>query len=122
MFKMTIFVKRKAGMSYEEFVDYYENNHAVLAARLAPNVRKYVRNYIQPIANANYSDDADGPVDCVTEVWYENEQAFEATLADFAISGKAEAIMKDEEKVFDRTAIRWFKTVVRESNLEDDRR
>jgi len=120
MFKMIIFVKRKAGMSHAEFVDYYENHHAVLAVQLAPSVRKYIRNYIYPIANENYAADTgeDGPVDCVTEVWYDNEQAFEATVKDFLGSNKAEIIMQDEGKVFDREAIRWFKAVVHESELK----
>jgi uncharacterized protein (TIGR02118 family) len=122
MFKMMIFVKRKLGMSHEEFVDYYENHHAMLAARLAPHIRKYVRNYIYPIKNENYSDEEQPSVDCVTEVWYDNENAFEDTIAELIASNNTETIMQDEARVFDRAAIRWFKTIVRESDLEIDRR
>ncbi|OSD04040.1 hypothetical protein PYCCODRAFT_1476540 [Trametes coccinea BRFM310] len=50
-FRMTVLVKPKKGMSYEEFFDYWENMHAPLFSSMAiakRNLRKYEQFNIDP--------------------------------------------------------------------------
>lgn len=118
MFKMIVFLKRKPGMSDQAFRDYYEKNHAMLVQRSAPKMRKYVRNYITPIGNEMYAPDDSGGVDCVTEAWFETTEDYESTISHILGSTIAEDLARDEENLFDRPFIRWFKAEEFESELD----
>lgn len=117
MFKMIILLRKKEGMTHEDFVEYYENQHVVLAGKLAPRMRRHIRNYLTPVDNDEYDSDRSDRIDCITEVFFDDESDFESTIADFENSDKMGIIISDEEKVFDRASIRWFKTVVNETEL-----
>lgn len=108
MYKMIVLLKRKAGLSDAAFKDYYEQHHAALVKRAAPQMRKYVRNYLTPMGNAVYPPDATGSVDCVTEAWFATKEDCEAAIAGILGSTLADEIVRDEEKLFDRAQIRWF--------------
>lgn len=76
MFKTLAFVKRKDGISRDEFRTYYETRHAALVAQIAPGARCYRRNYLtfgEP-ANVNF-DELD--FDVVTELEFSNRDEFE---------------------------------------------
>ena len=46
MLKMVILIKKKPGMSREDFINHYETSHAVIGKRLLGQLwTKYVRNY-----------------------------------------------------------------------------
>src|SRR5439155_11830653 len=46
MFKLIVTCRKKAGMPFSEFVDYYENKHLPLARALFPPLAVHRRNYI----------------------------------------------------------------------------
>ena len=46
MVKYIALIKRKKGLSREEFVRYWKEVHAPLACKLVPGLRKYVQNYV----------------------------------------------------------------------------
>lgn len=117
MFKMMVMLRRKPGMSDADFRTYYEEKHAILVRRSAPTVRRYVRNYLTPIGTPDYAPDESGAVDCIAEAWFESDAAFAAALAEMAASGADKAITADEEQLFDRGAIRWFRAEEVESDL-----
>ncbi|RYE50811.1 MAG: EthD family reductase, partial [Rhizobiaceae bacterium] len=73
MFKLVVLTKRKAGMSMEAFMDYYENNHAPLMMSFYPQVKKYTRTYLHSVSHETLTGDEDKPVDCVTEAFFEDE-------------------------------------------------
>jgi EthD domain len=50
-YKILLFMKRRAGMSVEDFRDYYENHHVPLVTKGAPSLGRYVRRYIEPLAH-----------------------------------------------------------------------
>src|ERR1700679_3242041 len=108
MFKMIVLLKKKPGMSDAAFRDYYEGHHAQLVRRSAPKMRKFVRNYLTPIGNEVYVADEAGAVSCVTEAWFQSKEDFDQTVADILNSDTAEALVRDEENLFDRPFIRWF--------------
>jgi uncharacterized protein (TIGR02118 family) len=67
-------VYRKEGMSKEEFVDYWENVHGPIAAKL-PNVRRYT-NYSVVDATDAYEPVPDG----FTVLEFDDEEAFNAAM------------------------------------------
>lgn len=98
MVKEMVLVKRKTGVSREEFVRKYEDELAPLILRLCPTIKKYLRNYVlTPLTPP-------GPevpgFDCITEVWYEDMEAFKA-FAQFAMSEAGRVIFDLEESFFD---------------------
>ncbi len=107
MQKNVAFLKRKPGMTMQEFVEYYETRHAPLAEQYLQGVSVYVRRYV---------DVGDGPeldFDVITEVWSDNPNA----LARFAEPEVAALIEVDEENLFDRTKSRFVTVTERETDL-----
>ena len=47
MIKMIFMLKRRPGMSREEFVRYYESTHAKLGEKHVRNAARYVRRYLK---------------------------------------------------------------------------
>ncbi|HSW59045.1 MAG TPA: EthD domain-containing protein [Dehalococcoidales bacterium] len=74
MIKSIALAYRKAGMSHEEFVNYWKNVHAPLAKAI-PGMRKYVQNYILPVPGRE--DEADG----IVEMWWDDIESYQKFLA-----------------------------------------
>lgn len=110
MIKFIGLLKRRSDLSFEEFVEYYENNHAPLATKYLPTALHYQRRYLKPNAldHQPSSADAEGMYDCLTEVWYEDRAAMDAELALLARPETVELIIEDEEKFLDRSQLRFF--------------
>jgi len=105
MYKCIALLKRKAGMSREEFIDYYETRHAPLIRSLLPQIREYRRNFI------DFSDESFGQApdfDVITELWFDDREAYESFRANSADPEIFRRIAEDEENVFDRSATRLF--------------
>ena len=77
MFKIMILIKRRPGMSMDEFIDYYENHHAALGVRVVPNMTGYTRRYLMPLGDGA----PEPPYDVATEIVFDNEAAFEQAMA-----------------------------------------
>jgi EthD domain len=103
MIKMVLLLKRRAGMSFEDFKRYYETRHAVLGASVLPHAARYRRNFLQPMGDA-----APDAYDCITEVWFENQADMDASLAFAQRPDNAARLAEDEEKLFDRSKIRFY--------------
>lgn len=104
MYKLMSFVKRKPGITKQQFKDYYENVHSKLGEKyLPPRCIKYLRRYIEPVRHPMKSEQPPHPdFDCVVEFWFESEEdckAFEASVMD---SETFDLIVKDEEQFVDR--------------------
>jgi hypothetical protein len=112
MIKSVGLFKRKAGMSREDFIRYYENNHAPLALSLLPQIAEYRRGYIIPGslgALGNGKLDFSGfDFDVMTETWVKDDVerlAMERAMSDPTV---AKAISQDEENFFDRSRMLMF--------------
>jgi uncharacterized protein (TIGR02118 family) len=98
MIKGMSLVKRKPGLTQEEFSRHYEEVHVPLALNHF-RFKRYVRNYVIKLP------DADEPeFDCITEVWFETAEDCQAA-AEFSVSEAYKVIAEDEEKFMDRSKI-----------------
>ena len=101
MHKLVLTVKRKPGLSIEEFKAHYEDVHAPLAwSHMKPYLARYVRNHI-----ARAPGGAEAPFDCIAELWFHDRAAFEACGA-WARSEEGQVLARDEELFMDRSSMR----------------
>lgn len=107
MIKVITFLKRKAGMSHEEFRKYYEEHHAPFGINLLlPEVKRYFRRYVQPMQHPITGETGGAfDYDVIMETWFENNTAFERTMKRLSQPEIAAAIAEDEERLFDRSRI-----------------
>lgn len=110
MIKFVCMLKRKKGLSFDEFKHYYENNHAPLAFSYLTKALHYQRRYLQPAMPGYLEAESEVPgmYDCFTEVWFENRADMESNLAVLADPVAAAVVIADEEKFLDRAALRFF--------------
>ena len=75
MLKFIGFIKRKEGMSLEDFSSYWRYKHAALIAA-TPGLRRYVQNHVLPESLAHHEPAADGSA----EAWFDDMAAFQAAI------------------------------------------
>lgn len=106
-YKILFFMKRRPGMSVAEFQEYYEKHHAPLCEKYASGMQRYLRRFITPHPNPGTTNASEElQFDVITELWFENESIFRATLAYLTTSAMPEAVVEDEKRLFDRTKTR----------------
>ena len=112
--KTILLLKRRPGLSAEDFRTAYETRHSRLALRLFGHLwLAYRRSYLGP-AN-RFSDaagtptdagaaGADSPYDVITEIVYRDRAALEESNRIAAIPENARLLAEDEASMFDREA------------------
>lgn len=109
MFKIVYCVRRKPGMSVEEFQDYWLGKHGPLVREHAAalNIRRYVQTHTAHAGLTEAMVKSRGgpePYDGIAELWYDSEaDVFAAAKTD---AGKAagKALAEDEAKFIDSDA------------------
>jgi uncharacterized protein (TIGR02118 family) len=88
MFKIAILIKRKVGLSVEEFQRHLRSKHASLLAR-APELRRYVQSCALPQGYAK----GELLFDAVTEMWFDSIDAYDRFVGspEFRIAREDEA-------------------------------
>lgn len=101
-------LKRKPGLSLEEFVERYEREHVPLVEKHASRMRHYSRHYLHPGSHVVHGDVVLEPeYDVITELWYDDRRAFEEQQQSLRDRPEAlAAVVADEETLFDRTKSR----------------
>ncbi len=100
--KLMAMLKRKNGMTPEEFKQYWYEVHAPLALKAMSEtirVKKYVQNHALRL-----SEDQESPFDGIVEFYLEDLKAFEAWMT-FYVSDEGEVIRDDEDKFIDKSAM-----------------
>lgn len=100
--KLILFVKRKPGLTHEEFRAHYKSTHAPLAKRSLPHLVRYARNYLAP-----FPGQPEPPYDCVTEFWFDDEKGLAATLA-WTRTEEGQILARDEENFMERPTMVTF--------------
>jgi len=106
--KVIAMLTRKPGLGEGEFVRYYENHHAPLILSIAPQIRDYRRNYLHRDGAILAAGARPPEFDVVTELWFDDQAAFDAAMAAFTDPVNAARIARDEENVFDRSKTMFF--------------
>jgi EthD domain len=100
MLKQVCLLKRRPGMSREEFIDYYENHHSKIGERCMPLARRYLRRYIVPEQNPITKEVVEPPYDVVMELWWDTREDFETTMKQLGEGDLFRIIREDEEHIF----------------------
>lgn len=105
MLKQMVFLKKRADMSREQFMDYYETQHTQLSQRLGakpalPNAQRYVRRYLTPVPNPLTGEVIDPGYDCVMEIWWNSRADFDAAMKGLANPEMLQARLADERRLF----------------------
>jgi uncharacterized protein (TIGR02118 family) len=103
MVKVFGYLKRKPGLSADEFADYYESNHVPLVLSKAFTPMVYKRNYIQRGDAFNIEGDEIG-FDCMTELVFADRDELLAWMSSLG----GDEIARDEDKFIDRAATRAY--------------
>jgi hypothetical protein len=120
--KVMIFLKRRPGMSVAEFRDYYENSHSKLCEKYAAGALRYARRYIDFAPDPVTGEAVEKDFDVITELWFA-DRAVADTVVEIGQSGRMPAeVIADEERVFDRSKIRYAVVTEYESDLDAVRR
>jgi EthD domain len=121
VFKVMAYLKRKAGISRRQFIEYYERHHQKLALEILPPIVDYRRNY--PVyddpMNSCGAFDADGacatagdnpePVnefDVITELTFNNRAEYEHFIEVLRSPHISRLIAEDEDQFMERSGSR----------------
>lgn len=118
MFKMIGLLKRKPGLTHQEFKQYYESHHRVIGEKyLTGRAVKYMRRYLTGFPDIITGKIPEQPYDVVLEIWYPDKATFEKTSVELAAPEVATEIAADEDKLFDRNKNAFFYVDESESEL-----
>ncbi len=115
--KILLFMKRRPGMSIAAFRDYYENRHVPLCMKYTQGVARYIRRYLDPQANAELGRNDELPYDVVTELWFDDEATWKATVAYISTTVMPDEVVTDEANLFDRPTMRMATVVECETEM-----
>ena len=74
MIKVIMVVKKKQGISREEFYKYWKNEHGPLVAKHIPHMKKYIQNHFIEIPGNEYEGDG------IIETWYDDIESFQKSM------------------------------------------
>lgn len=98
-------LKRRSGMSVEDFRAYYEASHRLIGEQVLSGLAsRYERRFLTPTDGI----DADCDFDVITEVDFPNAAARDEFYRVVSDPQTLAMIVEDEEKLFDRSRIRTF--------------
>jgi len=113
MIKLVLLMNRKPGLSREEFITYYEENHRLIGEKvLSGYACRYVRRYPTPTGEPNEADP-----DVIMEIWFPDMATHDACFAALSHPEQMAEIVADEEQLFDRGRMRAYLVEEHESYL-----
>jgi len=112
MKKIVILIKKKRGMSRDDFIKHYETVHAVEFGKklLGHLFERYVRNYPQGLMDYQPEKPTldDGSYDAITEIWVKDDAALAEMQRLINLPENNGRILADEELFQDRLHTRLF--------------
>jgi uncharacterized protein (TIGR02118 family) len=103
---IALLMKRRSDISVEQFRDYYETKHAPLATKYSAGIKRYVRRYLDPQPHPETGPGGELPYDVITELWFDDEATFKATLGYVTTAIMPDEIIADEKNLFDRSSFK----------------
>ena len=106
--KVIAMLRKRADISREAFIRYYNENHAPLILSLMPGIVEYRRNFTV-FDNAFVNDGAAlFDFDVLTEIRFRDRATYDAAMVVAADPAVAQRIADDEENFLDRSGTRMF--------------
>ena len=119
MIKLVMMMKRRAGMTFDEFVQYYETKHRLIGVKYNKGARRYTRRYLRKLENPAFGELPDPEYDVLTEIWYDDQAALDAGLAQITAPEAGKVIAEDSARLFDGNAkVHMF--VIYDERTDDD--
>jgi hypothetical protein len=124
MFKVIWLLRRKPGISFEQFRDHYESSHAVLGQKYFGHlITRYTRNYNLPPEPVGPDGNATAKLivakqwdyDCITEWDLRDEAALDEIIAKLSDPVIGKVFYYDEEHFLDRSSVKLVRCDVRET-------
>ena len=94
MIKVIVTMKRKAGLTQDEFSRYWKETHAQVALERLPGIVKYVQNHLLRL------NDKEPPYDGVAELWFKDMDSFK-TANKWYLSDEGKVLRDDEARFMD---------------------
>jgi len=130
MFKLMITMKRKKGMSHDEFQQYYNERHLTFVQRIIPPSKPgakpatlHRRNFVRaddPLVSliGDGRADVNPPFDVITEVVYETREDAAAALETFFQQSVIDPVKADEKNFIEDGSIKFYVTEVFEQRAK----
>jgi SnoaL-like domain/EthD domain len=108
LLKVMMLLKRHPSLSMAEFIERYESMHVPAVITNATNLRRYERHYLHPGRHVIFGDEVAEPeYDVLTELWYDDMTALDEQQEWLRNHpDRVDAVIADEESLFDRTKSR----------------
>lgn len=103
MFKVMALLKRKAGMTVQQFKDHNEGCHAHLIVKHQTLMIRYIRHYLHAYPYPLDGSVVEAEYDLLTELWFEDELAYERGMALMKAQEARDALSDDEARFTDPT-------------------
>jgi hypothetical protein len=114
MYKIVSLLKRKPGLTMDEFIEHYENVHSKIGERFMGKwVTHYSRRYLRPIKHPLVNGtihQSEADYDVIMELWFESREGFDEANSSFSPDDLA-LIIDDEERFLDRSKMSHLFTV-----------
>ena len=107
MIKFVSLLKRRKGMSFEDFMEYYEKKHVPLGRDHVSDALHYQRRFLRPVDHPILGI-APNAYDCILEIWFEDQATMEASFKRFDTPGVKQAILEDESNLFEPNTTQCF--------------
>lgn len=90
MVKFFFILRRKPGLTSEEFRHYWKMVHGPIVAKL-PGLVRYFQHHVSSVPRPEYAQD-DAPIDGIVETWWESAEA----LQNVYTTAELQAVVADE--------------------------
>lgn len=99
MIKVLAILKRKAGLTQEEFLIYWKEKHGPLVAKIVPGLKRYVQCH--PLEVPGIEHEFDG----IAELWWDDIESYRSYLTIWMQSDEGKMMRDDMEKFIDTSQI-----------------
>jgi len=97
MVKIIVMLKRKSGITMEEFSKYWYEEHGPLVLTIMPGVKKYIQNHTVRLTGGE-----EPRFDGVVELWFDDLESSHK-MSDWYFGDEGKVLRDDEEKFMDRS-------------------
>jgi hypothetical protein len=106
MIKLFIFLKRKEGITREQFKNHFDNVHAKIADKYFTfKMVEYTRNYISSVSTGTRAgrEPMDFPFDCISEWTLPDQKTMDEIFGLLTSDEIGQEFYRDEENFLDRS-------------------